>query len=164
MNKKELIKKLKNEKNELAQKIMALSNAIYFNDDAIAKDLMREQREAMDKYLEALEARILDMEYEVAIRDDLSCTCDCKKKEEPKLESNFIDRMCDELNERVDELIDLVHRHNHKDDSKTRVPSMEDLEGREIINTNPPHCHECENDGTGCVKIILPGNKHLCAK
>lgn len=160
MNKKELIKKLKNEKNELAQKIMALSNAIYFNDDAIAKDLMREQREAMDKYLEALEARILDMEYEVAIRDELSCTCDCKKKEEPKREPNFIDRMCDELNERVDELLDIIRNKNHK----ANVPSLEDLEGKQIINTNPPHCHECCNDGTGCVKIILPGNQHICAK
>lgn len=157
MNKKELIKKLKQEKTELAQKIMALSNAIYFNDDAIAKDLMREQRQAMDSYLEALEARIMDMEYDVAMREEVSCTCNCNQQEEPKPEPNFIDRMCDELNERVDELLEIIRGRNNKDDLK-------DLEGKEIINTNPPHCHECCNDGTGCVKLILPGNKHICLK
>lgn len=110
----ELIRKLKKEKNELAGKIMAINNAIYFDDSIPAKDLLREQREAMDNYFNALDARILDLEYDGILLDD-SCPCKaCKDKEEEKEkpeqhhEPNFIDQMCDELIERVDDLVAMV--------------------------------------------------------
>lgn len=167
MKRKELLKKLQQERNDLGQRIMVLSNSLYFNDSLPAKDLVREQIQAMDKYFEAIEARILDLEYDIDLEESLDPearkafdeaeeAAEKRKKAEP----NFIDRMCDELNDRVDDLVNLIRGHNHKEDA----PSLEDLEGKEIINANPPHCHECCNDGTGCVKLILPGGQHICVK
>lgn len=124
MNHKELLHELYNERNNLGQRIMVLSHSLYFDDDMPAKDLIREQRQAMDNYFEALDARITDLEYDISILD---CLGKDTNKDKPE-------------------------------------PNLSDLEGREIINTNPPHCHECRNDGSGCVKIILPGNQHICVK
>lgn len=162
MDKKELLKKLKNEKNELAQKIMVLANALYFG-DMPAKDLVREQLQAMDKYFEILETRITDLEYDISIEKVFDDEEDTEVKEEtPKRERNFIDQMCDELNERVDDLVNIIRGYNRKGENKTLTP--EDLDGKQIINVNPPHCHECCNDGTGCVKLIMAGDKHICVK
>lgn len=162
MDKKELLKKLKNEKNELAQKIMVLGNSLYFG-DMPAKDLIREQLQAMDKHFEILETRINDLEYDISIESVLDDEEDTEVKQEtPKREPNFIDQMCDELNERVDDLVNIIRGYNRKGENKPLTP--EDLEGREIINVNPPHCHECCNDGTGCVKLIMAGDKHICVK
>lgn len=148
---------------------MVLSNSLYFDDDMPAKDLVREQLDAMDDYFEALEARITVLNYDILMEESLDPEFKKaldeaeeakKKKEAPKRERNFIDLMCDELTERVDELIDLVHTHNDKHDTV----SISDLDGKQVINTNPPHCHECCNDGSGCVKVILPGDQHICLK
>lgn len=157
MDKKKLLQQLQKEQKDLGQKIMALSNSLYFNEDMPAKDLVREQRQAMDNYFEVLEARILDLQQDLEDEEE-----DEKKKAEP----NFLDGMFNDLNSDLDEMLEDLRKrcHNLVGDKHSNVTKLEDLEGREIINTNPPHCHECENDGTGCVKIILPGNQHLCAK
>lgn len=169
MNRKKLLDQLNKEKQNLGQRIMVLSNSLYFDDDMPAKDLVREQLDAMDKYFEALDARITDLRYDILAEDSLDPELKKaldeaeeakKKKAEHKREPNFIDQMCDELTERVDELIDLVHTHNDKHDTV----SISDLDGKQVINTNPPHCHECCNDGSGCVKVILPGDQHICLK
>ena len=148
---KEIVKKLKKEKNELAQRIMALNNAIYFNDEIPSKDLMREQLEAMDDYHQALEARILDLQQDIDEEEE--------EDNEPN-SKNFIDQMCDELNERIDELIDLVHTKADNDNKD----GYKDLEGKRIISTDPCRCDECCNDGSGCIKLALAGNKHICVK
>lgn len=148
MDKKKLLQQLQKEQKDLGQKIMALSNSLYFNEDMPAKDLVREQRQAMDNYFEALEARILDLQ------QDLDDEEEENQETAPK---NFLDEIGNALSEHIDELIAMIHRDDKTDGYK-------ELEGKRIINTNPPHCHECENDGTGCVKIILPGGQHLCAK
>lgn len=174
MNRKKLLDQLNKEKQNLGQRIMVLSNSLYFDADLPAKDLVREQLDAMDDYFEALEARITDLRYDILMDESLDPEFKKaldeaeenakKKKAEPKREPNFIDQMCDELTVRVDELIDLVHCHTHKDDKHKAITRPEDLEGREIINVNPPHCHECCNDGTGCVKLIMAGDQHICVK
>lgn len=167
--KKKLLSQLKNEKKNLGQRIMVLSNTLYFDDQAPAKDLIRQQLEAMDDQFEAIEARIADLEYDLALGDALDDearkafdeaekkACE-KKTETPR---NFIDDMCDDLNECLDDLMAIIHGNC----DKPATTSLDDLDGKQIINTNPPHCHECCNDGTGCVKVILPGtNNHICVK
>jgi hypothetical protein len=172
MDKKKLLQQLQKEQKDLGQKIMALSNSLYFNEDMPAKDLVREQRQAMDNYFEALEARITDLEYDILMDESLDPEArkafdeaeeNAKKK---KAEPNFLDGMFNDLNSDLDEMLEDLRKrcHNLVGDKHSNVTKLENLEGREIINTNPPRCHECENDGTGCVKIILPGNQHLCAK
>lgn len=165
----ELLKKLQQERKDLGQRIMVLGNSLYFNDSLPAKDLVREQLQAMDKYFEAIEARILDLEYDIDLEESLDPEvrkafdeAEENAEKRKKAEPNFIDQMCDELNERVDDLVNIIRGYNRKGENKPLTP--EDLEGREIINVNPPHCHECCNDGTGCVKLIMAGDKHICVK
>lgn len=166
MNRKKLLDQLNKEKKNLGQRIMVLSNSLYFAADMPSKDHVREQLDAMDDYFEALEARICDLEHAIDMAKIFDEACEAcqpaEEKEEPKRERNFIDLMCDELTERVDELIDLVHCHTHN--NKHDTVSISDLDGKQVINTNPPHCHECCNDGSGCVKVILSGDQHICLK
>lgn len=172
MNRKKLLENLNKEKKNLGQRIMALSNSLYFDDDMPAKDLVREQLNAMDDYFEALEARITDLRYDILMDGSLDPEVrkafdeaeeNTKKK---KAEPNFLDGMFNDLNSDLDEMLEDLRKrcHNFVGDKQPHATRIQDLEGREIINTNPPHCHECENDGTGCVKIILPGGQHICAK
>lgn len=172
MNRKKLLENLNKEKKNLGQRIMALSNSLYFDDDMPAKDLVREQLDAMDDYFEALEARITDLRYDILMDGSLDPEVrkafdeaeeNTKKK---KAEPNFLDGMFNDLNSDLDEMLEDLRKrcHNFVGDKQPHATRIQDLEGREIINTNPPHCHECENDGTGCVKIILPGGQHICAK
>lgn len=169
MDKRKLMDQLNKEKKNLGQLIMVLSNTLYFDDQAPAKDLIRQQLEAMDDQFEAIEARIADLEYDLALGEALDDearkafdeaekkACE-KKTETPR---NFIDDMCDDLNECLDDLMAIIHGNC----DKPATTSLDDLDGKQIINTNPPHCHECCNDGTGCVKVILPGtNNHICVK
>lgn len=169
MDKRKLMDQLNKEKKNLGQRIMVLSNTLYFDDQAPAKDLIRQQLEAMDDQFEAIEARIADLEYDLALGEALDDearkafdeaekkACE-KKTETPR---NFIDGMCDDLNECLDDLMAIIHGNC----DKPATTSLDDLDGKQIINTNPPHCHECCNDGTGCVKVILPGtNNHICVK
>lgn len=136
--KKKLLSQLKNEKKNLGQRIMVLSNTLYFDDQAPAKDLIRQQLEAMDDQFEAIEARIADLEYDLALGEALDDearkafdeaekkACE-KKTETPR---NFIDDMCDDLNECLDDLMAIIHgnrgsndgdgRHNSKPDSPAR--------------------------------------------
>lgn len=172
MNLKKLLENLNKEKKNLGQRIMVLSNSLYFDDDMPAKDLVREQLDAMDDYFEALEARINDLRYDILMDGSLDPEVrkafdeaeeNTKKK---KAEPNFLDGMFNDLNFDLDEMLEDLRKrcHNFVGDKQPHATRIQDLEGREIINTNPPHCHECENDGTGCVKIILPGGQHICAK
>lgn len=168
MNLKKLLENLNKEKKNLGQRIMVLSNSLYFDDDMPAKDLVREQLDAMDDYFEALEARINDLQHDIAMTKifDESCEGSEEKEKQPKREPNFLDGMFNDLNSDLDEMLEDLRKrcHNFVGDKQPHATRIQDLEGREIINTNPPHCHECENDGTGCVKIILPGGQHICAK
>lgn len=172
MNRKKLLENLNKEKKNLGQCIMALSNSLYFDDDMPAKDLVREQLNAMDDYFEALEARITDLRYDILMDGSLDPEVrkafdeaeeNTKKK---KVEPNFLDGMFNDLNSDLDEMLEDLRKrcHNFVGDKQPHATRIQDLAAREIINTNPPHCHECENDGTGCVKIILPGGQHICAK
>lgn len=148
MNAKEIIRKLTKEKNELGSRIMALNNAIYFNEDIPSKDLLREQLEAMDDYFQALEARILDLQQDLDDEEE--------ENQEPDTK-NFLDEIGNALSERIDELIAMIHRDDKTDGYK-------ELEGKRIISTDPCHCHECSLDGSGCKKLILAGDKHICVK
>lgn len=140
MKTKETIAKLQQEQKELGQKIMTLSNTIYFDEETPSKDLLREQRQAMDNYYEVLEARILDLQQDLE-----------DEEEDEKNERNFLDDKVDVLN------IDLEDKHS-------TVVRMEDMEGKKIINVNPPHCHECSNYGKSCHKLIMAGDQHICVQ
>ena len=154
MKTKETIAELLKEQRELGQKIMTLSNTIYFDEDTPSKDLLREQRQAMDNYYEVLEARILDLQQN--IDDD---------EEDEKDERNFLDDMFDDLNiDLEDMLTDLRKRCHDLEDKHSSVVRMEDMEGKKIINVNPPKCHECSNYGKSCHKLIMAGNQHICVQ
>lgn len=148
MDKKKLLTKLQKEQKDLGQRIMVLSNSLYFDDDLPAKDLVREQLQAMDKYFEALEARITDLQ------QDLDDEEEENQETAPK---NFLDEIGNALSEHIDELIAMIHRDDKTDGYK-------ELEGKHIISTDPCHCHECSLDGSGCKKLVLVGNKHICVK
>lgn len=173
MDKRKLMDQLNKEKKDLAQRIMVLTNTLYYDDNAPAKDLIRQQLEAMDKYFEILEARILDLHCDITLEDSLDPKAreafdeaeeNAKKK---KAEPNFLDGMFNDLNSDLDEMLEDLRKrcHNLVGDKQPHATRIQDLDGKQIINTNPPHCHECCNDGTGCVKVILPGtNNHICVK
>jgi len=198
MDKKKLLTKLQKEQKDLGQRIMALSNSLYFDDDMPAKDLVREQLQAMDKYFEALEARITDLDYDILMDESLDpefkkALDEAEEAKNKKAEPNFLDDMFGDLNidledmltdlrkrihdledmltdlrKRIhdleDKLTDLRKRIHDLEDKRSSVVSMEDMEGKRIINVNPPHCHECENDGKGCHKLCMVGNQHICVK
>lgn len=171
MDKKKLLSKLQKEQKDLGQRIMVLSNSLYFDEDMPAKDLVREQLQAMDKYFETLEARITDLRYDILMDESLDpefkkaldeAEENAKKK---KAEPNFLDDMFGDLNIDLDEMLeDLRKRIHDLEDKRSSVVSMEDMEGKRIINVNPPHCHECENDGKGCHKLCMAGDQHICVK
>ena len=154
MNRKKLLDQLNKGKKNLGQRIMVLSNSLYFDDDMPAKDLVREQLHAMDKYFETLEARILDLQQDI---DD--------EEEDEKDERNFLDDMFEDLNiDLEDMLTDLRKRCHDLEDKHSSVVRMEDMEGKKIINVNPPKCHECSNYGKSCHKLIMAGDQHICVQ
>ena len=108
------LQRLNAEKSLLASRIVSLTKELYDGDDLQPHDLIREQLEAMDKYYQALDARIIDIKcggilWESTLSGDKpegeqeedECCCHVQPKSEMM---RTFEECCNKLSDAIDEI------------------------------------------------------------
>jgi len=150
MNNTILLEQLQQERAQLAKRINT-TTALLYEGTLPAHDLVTEQLQAMDQYFQSLSARIEDIKNTSRMCSILED--DEEEKEECHCGIPGFDAIVDNIYDKMDELLDLIHANKDP---------LADIKGKTIIDTNPKECHSCDHETDTCRKVVLAGDERVC--